>query len=40
MTRTARHGYTGQVQSFQIVKVLDVDGRGRELELTLEARVT
>ena len=40
MTATARHGYTGQVQTFAIVRVTDVDFRGRELELILEERVT
>ena len=40
MTATARHGYTGAVRTFAIVKVTDVDDRGRELELILEERVT
>ncbi len=40
MSATVTHGYTGQVQEFEIVKAIDLDGMGRELELTLEARVT
>jgi head-tail adaptor len=40
MLATATHGYTGQVQAFTIMKATDVDGRGRELELVLEERVT
>ena len=40
MTASATHGYTGQVRAFVIVEVVDVDGRGRELELVLEERVT
>jgi head-tail adaptor len=40
MSATSRHGYTGQVQTFTIAKATDVDGRGRELELVLEERVT
>ena len=40
MSATATHGYTGQVQTFEILKATDVEGRGRELELTLEERVT
>lgn len=40
MTATARHGYTGQVQNFEINDVVDVEGRGRELELILTERVS
>ena len=40
MTASAIHGYTGQVRAFTIVEVVDVDGRGRELELVLEERLT
>jgi head-tail adaptor len=40
MTASATHGYTGQVRAFTIVEVVDVDGRGRELELVLEERLT
>jgi len=34
------HGYTGEMKTFTIAEVADVDGRGRELELVLEERVT
>jgi head-tail adaptor len=40
MTVSATHGYTGEVRAFAIVEVVDVEGRGRELELVLEERVT
>jgi head-tail adaptor len=40
MTASATHGYTGEVRAFRIVEVVDVEGRGRELELVLEERVT
>jgi head-tail adaptor len=40
MTVSATHGYTGQARAFVIVEVVDVEGRGRELELVLEERVT
>ena len=40
MTATATHGYTGQTQTFTISQVTDVEGRGQELELILEERVT
>jgi len=40
MTATAKHGATGTVTDYGIVSVTDVDGRGKELELVLEERVT
>lgn len=40
MLAAVTSGYTGRVQAFAIVGVTDLDGRGRELELVLEERVT
>lgn len=40
MLADAISGYTGQRQTFTITAVQDPDGRGRELELLLEERVT
>jgi head-tail adaptor len=40
MTVSATHGSTGQMKAYGIVAVIDVEGRGRELELVLEERVT
>jgi head-tail adaptor len=40
MKASVKHGYTGVVTAYEIIAAQDVEGRGRELELVLQERVT